>query len=74
MTKKKSFAEKRNARIASIPKRKERKEQAKVYDIASAFIMAINDNYITYRQFKEIQTIIDARFDKPIWTIKSQPK
>ena len=42
-------------------------EKGNVKSIATALLLAIQDNYITYRQFKEIQSIVDAKFDKPCW-------
>lgn len=70
--KKKSYAEKRETRNKKqSPKSK---EHGNVNTIAGCLITAINDNYITYRQFKEIQTIIDAKFDKPSWVPKKELK
>jgi hypothetical protein len=63
--KKKSYVEKREIRNQT----SKQKEHGNVNTIASCLITAINDDYITYRQFKEIQAIIDAKFDKPCWAI-----
>ena len=43
------------------------KEKGNVKSIALALILSIEDGYITYRQFKEIQSIVDSKFDKPCW-------
>ena len=63
---KKSIAAKRKVREV---KRKESgvKEHGSVKAVASAIILAIEDDYIFYRQFKEIQAMIDAKYHKPEW-------
>lgn len=47
-------------------------EKGNVKSIATALLLAIQDNYITYRQFKEVQSIIDEKFDKPSWVPKKK--
>jgi len=66
MSKKKTYAAKRKVRETE----KEKcgvKEHGNVKSVASAIILAIEDDYISYRQFKEIQAIIDAKYYKPAW-------
>lgn len=53
-------------------KQLETKEKGSPRAIASALIMSIETGYITYRQFKEIQEIVDTKFDKPSWA-RRQP-
>lgn len=53
---------------------KNKKERGSVRAIADCLIISILDGYITYRQFKEIQAIVDAKFDKPCWVIRKQIK
>jgi len=38
-----------------------------VRGIADAFILSIEDRYMTYRDFKRIQEILDRKYWKPDW-------
>jgi hypothetical protein len=66
MSHKKTYKEKREIRNENKPNKKER---GNVKDIAGCLMTAILEKYISYHQFKEIQAIIDAKFDKPCWAI-----
>lgn len=54
-------------------KQLETKEKGSPRAIASALIMSIESGYITYRQFKEIQEIIDEKYWHPRWAQPRQP-
>lgn len=42
--------------------------------IAEAFILAIEDGYMTYRDFKRIQEILDNKYWKPSWVPEKEIK
>ena len=64
---KKTYEAKRKARETAKKQCGVTKEKGNVKAIASAIMMAIQDEYISYRQFKEIQAIIDKKYYKPEW-------
>ena len=66
MSNKKTYAAKRKVRESEKEKRGV-KEHGNVKAIASAIIIAIEDKYISYTQFKQIQSIIDVKYWKPEW-------
>jgi ribosomal protein L27 len=66
MSNKKTYAAKRKVRDAE-KKKSGLKEHGSVKGVASAILLAIVDGYISYRQFKEVQAIIDAKYWKPEW-------
>jgi hypothetical protein len=72
--KKKTYAAKRKARETNRKEAGIKEEKGNVKAIASAILSAIGDDYISYRQFKEIVAIIDSRLHKPEWVPEKEIK